>query len=36
VSGGFEGAKGYGTFAGGRYANGMAVTDWELKVVPAE
>ncbi len=35
-TGRFEGAKGHGTYAGGRYANGMAVTDWELKAVLAE
>lgn len=35
-TGRFEGAKGHGTYEGGRYANGMAVTDWELKAVLVE
>ena len=35
-TGRFKGAKGHGTYAGGRYANGMAVTDWELKAALAQ
>ena len=35
-TGRFKGAKGHGTYTGGRYANGMAVTDWEMKAMLAQ
>jgi hypothetical protein len=35
-TGRFKGAKGHGTYEGGRYANGMGVTDWEVKAVLVE
>ena len=35
-TGRFQDAKGHGTYEGGRYANGMAVTDWEMKAVLAQ
>ncbi len=35
-TGRFEGAKGHGTYQGGRYANGMSVTDWEMKAILVE
>ncbi len=35
-TGRYKGAKGHGIYEGGRYANGMGVTDWEVKAVLAE
>lgn len=35
-TGRYKGAKGHGTYEGGRYANGMGVTDWEIKAVLIE